>query len=93
MSPPSNKTHCKINRKTSSTYSKYKATRNSFEHSNIKNILVAMIKLFQYQIAQLLKQDPEMIQVLEWSEEKLHRILLGKFQCTQIQFIDTLLNK
>ena len=31
-------------------------------------------KIFQYQITQFLKQDLEMIQVLEWSKEKPYRI-------------------
>ena len=47
-----------------------------------------MIKLFQYQIIQFLKQEPEMIQVLEWPKEKPYGILVGKFQCIQILFID-----
>ena len=52
-----------------------------------------MTKLLQCQIMQFLKQDPGMIQVLEWSKEKPHRILVGKFQCRQILFIDPLLNQ
>ena len=34
-----------------------------------------------------------MIQVLEWSKEKPYRILVGKFQCIQILFMDCLLNQ
>ena len=34
-----------------------------------------------------------MIQVLEWSKEKPYNILVGKFKCVQILFLDPLQNQ
>ena len=52
-----------------------------------------MTKLSSYQITQFHKQDLDMIQVLEWSNEEPYRILVGKFHCIQTLFIDPLLNQ
>ena len=58
-----------------------------------QKVLVSMTKLFQYQTIQYLKQDLDMIQVLEQSKEKPYRILVGKFQCIQFLFVDPTLNE
>ena len=50
-----------------------------------QKILEYMTKLYQYQIMQFLIQDPEMIQALEWSKQKLYRMSVGKFPYIQIQ--------
>ena len=42
---------------------------------------------------EFLKQDLEMIHILEWSKEKPYRILVWKFQHIQILFIDPLVNQ
>ena len=56
-------------------------------------LLEYKLKLYQYQTTQFLIQDPEMIQVLEWSTERLYRISTGSYLYIQIQHTDPLLNQ